>query len=217
VTHPRREIDRAPVHTIDLRDPTLSSDARHRLCWQYYDQAYRAAFPVLDEAEDPPVWLPLLGSTPPPPAALITYLCVRADLRGRGIGSLLLRLAIETLEREAGRVIPIFAETEDPAKLIDPGSIETARERLNILVRLGFRQLAINYRQPALGPTKKPVDHLKFLVRARDATTAIRQATLRTFMGEFYAALDAGEPDEAHIFGTPEREFVATIGLAERT
>jgi GNAT superfamily N-acetyltransferase len=64
---------------FDLSHPALSEEVRQRLCWRYYDQVYKAAFPVADEAEDPTVWLRLFAQRPAPPEPLLRILFAIAD------------------------------------------------------------------------------------------------------------------------------------------
>jgi hypothetical protein len=150
--------------------------------------------------------------------AFLTYLCVAPEVRRRGISELLLRKMVCILRNHAGgALIPIFAEAEDPRQLSDPASQETAYRRLTVLGRLGFREIPINYRQPALGPGKKPVDYLKFLVFSPGSPTTVKSSSVRAFMDEFYKALDAGEPDKAQIFNGLVADDIATVALDDPT
>lgn len=69
------------LHAIDLRDPTLTAALRERLCWLYYDEIYRAAFPIADEAEDPTIWLPLIADVRAPPSPIVNLVLAIADDR----------------------------------------------------------------------------------------------------------------------------------------
>ena len=160
------------IDVLDLRNASLSDEAREKLCWRYYERVYKPAFPRLDEAEDPCVWLPLLTGAhqdgkpflyillaipgvagfgkldafsvnglsplggihaeyfPLSHTALITYLCVVPEMRRRGISELLLGQIVSVLRKNAAEAsIPIFAEAEDPAKLPDSASQQTAYRR----------------------------------------------------------------------------------------
>jgi GNAT superfamily N-acetyltransferase len=223
---------------FELSDPALPDDVRQRVCLQYYDRIYKAAFPIADEAEDPNIWLRLMRERPPAPqpmlrillatpegrlpqdessailagihfefyrnsgAALVTYLCVRPDMRRHGIAAFLLGRAVETMRSDAGSAsAPLFAEAENPDSFSEPSIRGAASRRLAVLSRLGFREIPIRYRQPALAPGKRPVDHLKFLVWSAEGPAGVKLSTLRAFMREFYSALNAGEPDETRMFG----------------
>jgi len=226
------------LHALDLRDPSLSDGLRGRLCWLFYNEIYKAAFPVPDEAEDPTVWLPLLVDGPhknpithlvlavhdlrPPQAidagslvggivfeyfrasraALATYLCIKPEIRRHGVAKFLLERCLEHIRSDSGGArVPLFAEAEDPDLQSGSALRNEARRRLPILNRLGFRELPIRYRQPALGPGKHPLDGLKFLMFTAGRPATVPLSTLRSFMREFYDVLDAGEPDEAAMFG----------------
>jgi hypothetical protein len=150
--------------------------------------------------------------------ALITYLCVVPEMRRRGISELLLGQIVSVLRKNAaGASIPIFAEAEDPAKLPDSASQPTAYRRLSILSRLGFREIPIKYRQPALGPGKNPVDYLKFLVFSPRSQDTVKSSTVRAFMHEFYKGLDAGEPDDARTFAGLTADDIPTVALEGHT
>ena len=150
--------------------------------------------------------------------ALITYLCVVPEMRRRGISELLLGQIVSVLRKNAaGASIPIFAEAEDPAKLPDSASQQTAYRRLSILSRLGFREIPIKYRQPALGPGKNPVDYLKFLVFSPGSPDTVKSSTVRAFMHEFYKGLDAGEPDDARTLAGLIADDIPTVALEGHT
>jgi hypothetical protein len=51
------------IDVLDLRNASLSDEAREKLCWRYYERVYKPAFPRLNEAEDPCVWLPFITLT----------------------------------------------------------------------------------------------------------------------------------------------------------
>jgi GNAT superfamily N-acetyltransferase len=148
-------------------------------------------------------------------AALVTYLCVRPDMRGQGIAAFLLGRAVETVRSNtASASAQVFAEAENPDSFAEPSMREAASHRLSVLSRLGFREVPIKYRQPALAPGKRPVDHLKFLIWSAEGSAGVKLSTLRAFMREFYSALHAGEPDEAHIFGGLRGEYIKPIALS---
>jgi GNAT superfamily N-acetyltransferase len=144
-------------------------------------------------------------------AALITYLCVRQDMRGRGVARFLLGHAVDCVRVPNGPV-PLFAETEDPPLQSDESHRKTAIARLRILDKLGFREIPIHYRQPSLGPGKRPVDSLKFLLLAAADTAGVKVSTLRAFMREFYDSLGV-ELDEARTFNGLNTEDIPTIAL----
>lgn len=52
------------IHYVDLRSET--PERRKLLCYAFYDQVYRAAFPKAEHAEDPAIWLPLMEANVPP-------------------------------------------------------------------------------------------------------------------------------------------------------
>ena len=148
-------------------------------------------------------------------AALITYLCVRPDARGHGVGRFLLDHLLQKTRRLASMTVPVFAEAEDPDRGGSVAFRRTARQRFSILRRLGFRALPIKYRQPALGPGKHPVNNLKLLLFTGGAPIGIEASKVRAFLREFYGSLNAGAPDEARIFGKTARHDLPTFQLGE--
>jgi len=150
-------------------------------------------------------------------AALVTYICVRADVRKRGIGRFLLDYAVDHLRaHSAGVEVPLFAEAEDPDRQEDGASRDIARRRLPVLRKLGFREIPIRYRQPSLGPGKEPLDTLKFLLYAPNGPATIGVSVVREFMREFYEGLDAGHPDEVRMFGSSAPADIQTLELTEQ-
>ncbi len=69
------------LHAIDLRDAGLSDALRAHLCWLYYVELYKPAFPIADEAEDPTIWLPLLADKSPHSSLIIHILLATGDGR----------------------------------------------------------------------------------------------------------------------------------------
>jgi GNAT superfamily N-acetyltransferase len=78
---------------------------------------------------------------------LLSYLAVRPDLRGQGIGSRLVRDVVPAWY-EGGRVLLALAEVHDPRRWSDRG--DKAVARLRLFERLGARALAAPFVQPAL-------------------------------------------------------------------
>jgi GNAT superfamily N-acetyltransferase len=248
---PAASIDKKVLmRSLDLSAPTLSEDARQRLCWLFYNAIYRQAFPVADETEDPTIWLPLMTATVPPTkpqvhlvlavtgngnaldadassilggiiyeyyrsskAALITYLCIAPNMRGKGVARFLVGQAIDDVRRANGP-LPVFAEAEDPALLQSVVDGRLADTRLSVLSHLGFREIPIRYRQPALGPAKRPVENLKFLLFTAGRPASIDLSRLVEFMHEFYFSLNA-QLDERRMFGGIRGKKIMTIPLGK--
>jgi hypothetical protein len=145
-------------------------------------------------------------------AVLITYLCVKSDVRRNGVAKSLLGWTVEKVHSTYGDV-PLFAEAEDP-NLQSASTKQIAIARWQVLHRLGFRQIPIRYCQPSLGAGKLSVDNLKFLVFAGGKDTTVNLSALKHFMREFYASL-GGELNEANMFHGLTDENVSTLALAE--
>jgi GNAT superfamily N-acetyltransferase len=201
-----------------------SEERRERLCRAFYDDVYRDSFPEPDETEDPDIWLPLMRPDPPADKQrvflivatdadrvaggimfelyprsgdwLVTYIAVRRDQRGTGLGTAL----FAEMLRAVGELAPkrdwqVYAECENP--LCRPAAQRgNLYRRLAILSTFGLRHLPFDYVQPALSPDKNQLDDLLFLCWPRenaDGDTAIEGERIASFMAEFYATLDQSD------------------------
>jgi GNAT superfamily N-acetyltransferase len=200
---------------IDLRREPPAR--RIALTQAFYEQIYRDAFPIRDEAETPETWLPLLGDAVPSgqphthivlacdPASrivggaifeeyrisgcwLFTYLVVHPQVRGRGIATRLLSEVLRVMAAGQSQDPILLAEAEDPARMSDPIERAFAEARLRILDRLGLRRLPIDYVQPALGPDKSTLDNLFLLCFDPTGDSRVLAHRIDAFLLEFYAA-----------------------------
>lgn len=97
------------------------------------------------------------------PAVLLSYFATRADQRGRGVGSALLRGLLDDIARDP-RVSVVLAEVEDPRhhEAHDVHGIPAAR--LAFYGRLGARILDVPYFQAPLRADARPVFGMLLLV-----------------------------------------------------
>ena len=102
---------------------------------------------------------------------LLSYLAVRRDLRGRGIGSFLLRDVASTWY-DSEQVLLAVAEVHDPRHWSDPGDMAVARLRL--FERLGARALATPFVQPALHGDRERVPGFLLLALHVDPSIRLR-------------------------------------------
>jgi GNAT superfamily N-acetyltransferase len=218
------------IQFIDLRREPPARQAA--LTQAFYEQIYRDAFPIRDEAETPETWLPLLGEAVPSgqprthivlacdPASyivggaifeeyrisgcwLFTYLVVHPHVRGRGIASRLLAEVLRIMAADQTQGPVLLAEAEDPARIAAPADLAFAEARLRILDKLGLRRLPIDYVQPALGPDKSTLDSLFLLCFDPAGYSCVPARRIDAFLHEFYAAC-----------GQADSPYVAQISLA---
>jgi GNAT superfamily N-acetyltransferase len=218
------------IQFIDLRREPPAR--RVALTQAFYEQIYRDAFPIRDEAESPETWLPLLGEVVPSgqphthivlacdPTSyivggaifeeyrisgcwLFTYLVVHPHVRGRGIASRLLAEVLRIMAADQSQEPVLLAEAEDPARIAAPADRAFAEARLRILDRLGLRRLPIDYVQPALGPDKSTLDSLFLLCFDPAGDSCVPARRIDAFLHEFYAAC-----------GQADSPYVAQISLA---
>lgn len=123
---------------------------------------------------------------------LLTFLFVSEAHRQKGVARALVERACARLdEASRGRLRYIFAEAEDPVRVQSFG-IKTSMDpvlRLRALSRLGARAVQIDYVQPALGPEKRPAEHLILLLLAPARAERVDRPILRAFLLEFYGSL----------------------------
>lgn len=181
------------VELVDLR--SLSDTAeRRRLCYAFYNDVYRAAFPKPDQSESPEIWLPLMETSPTPPepilrviiarrsdgrivggvvveyfrasrAALITYIVTVAEARRQGLARRLLDAAVDQSSADNGGCAPyVFGEVERPDAQQTEEGRLTAEARLAPISRLGGHRLEFDYIQPSLGPGKQPATDLMLVM-----------------------------------------------------
>lgn len=192
------------------------------LCWSFYDDIYREAFPNPQFAEDPSIWLPRMHAHSMPQVNIIldceanridggvvveryatqcwlaTYIVVRPSMRHRGVAT---RLWSEVVRLANTPYRLIFAETEP-----DP-------ERVVILDKMKFRWVPISYVQPALRASASPSDQMRLLVWNEPMVSPTR---VRTFLTEFYASLR--QSDSPHLIQMnaelADQEQVWTMALS---
>jgi GNAT superfamily N-acetyltransferase len=88
---------------------------------------------------------------------LISWLAVRSGLRGKGIGSLLMRSAADRWYGHPGQQL-VVGEIDDPRHW--PSEAQDPVLRLRFYDRVGALALARPYFQPAVGPGHAPVYHM---------------------------------------------------------
>jgi len=105
---------------------------------------------------------------------LISYFVVSTKERGRGLSKEIIRSSVETLHR-IGRelypqetLFPVFAETNDPAKIAAETDSLSPNIRLGVLHNLGFGLLDCDYVQPPLAKDLKPCKDLLLTVYLED-------------------------------------------------
>lgn len=200
---------------------------RTELVWRFYEQVYRPAFPKDDQAEDPGTWLPLMGDRLPDRfpqidvvlacdsaeqirggvifedyraanAWLTTYLVVKPEAQRRGVATGLMREVAATIVKNGDPGAILLAESENPERISDTAERQHAQQRLQILSRLGFRHIPIDYVQPPLAAHKHALDDLLLLCYAPESSTKqIAAAQLLAFLREFYFVLE--QPDAPYL------------------
>ena len=151
---------------------------------------------------------------------LLTYLAVAPAGRGRGLGRMLTRRAIEILSEECaetGGLRAVFAETHDPA-LIDPADdAMSPRDRIEVMKRLGARLVPVRYVQPELRPGDGRSRKLLLITFPIDPhqPPSVSGRALLDFMHEFYRALGVVRSLDDADYQTMQRD-VAEV-LAGRT
>jgi GNAT superfamily N-acetyltransferase len=144
---------------------------------------------------------------------LLSYLAVRPDLRGRGIGSRLMR-DVAARWYEGGEVLLAVAEVHDPRHW--PGD-PAAVQRLRLFEAVGAQVLDVPFVQPALHGDGERVSgflllafHVDPSIRMRDGDTeGIPASLLARFVKRYYE--DAEGPASP-----PDPELVSLLARIEQ-
>lgn len=131
---------------------------------------------------------------------LLTYIAVSPAMRGRGLGRILLRRAIDVLKvRCTGPqgLRAILAETHDPAQTDPASDAMSPRDRIEVMKKLGAYLVPVHYVQPELRPGDGRSRKLLLITFALDehAKPSVSGKALTDFMHEFYRALGVTNPD----------------------
>jgi GNAT superfamily N-acetyltransferase len=122
-------------------------------------------------------------------AGFITYMVVRPDARGRGIGRSFFVGISQTLYGEGIRAV--LGEVKDPRV-----HGEAAVARLRRFERWGARVLDVPYVQPSLGEGLSRDHGLCLILHPGGPDGPVPADTVRTFLVELYAATEGSAPDE---------------------
>lgn len=167
---------------------------KHREPWE--DWAGRLTTPQHDPAQFATLVLEhgrvvagALSERYPPGVALLTYIVVRPDMRGRGLGTFLMG----DVRRTHGAV-PLFAEIADPS-CADAGDAAYASRRAATFRSWGWRLVGCAYHQPPLVPGGQWASDLLLLHHGADGQ--VDAAHLDALYEGLRRSLDAGpEPVE---------------------
>uniref|UniRef100_A0A7S3HR84 N-acetyltransferase domain-containing protein n=1 Tax=Spumella elongata TaxID=89044 RepID=A0A7S3HR84_9STRA len=186
--------EKSPFCMTDLRD--LEGAQRDDFLKQVYDELLMPHFPVegeLDDLDDMSAGLDKADGRDPEyhivvardrdtdelagcacyeyyPIAdccLMSYICVAAAHRRKGVSQQLIRkMELQLLARTNGRpVAAIFAETHEST--VQDGIMDPL-QRQEVLASLGFRCLDFAYTQPPLNEREKPCGGLRLLVKDKE-------------------------------------------------
>jgi len=117
-------------------------------------------------------------------SALLSYICVAARFRRRGLSKVLLKTTQEAVaQRAGGPVRALYAETHRCD--VDDGIMDP-KERQQVLQGLGFRCLPITYVQPPLSAHHKPCGGMWLLAWG---TAPIPSAAVLEFLHDFAGSM----------------------------
>jgi len=111
---------------------------------------------------------------------LLSYICVSAPFRRRGVAQALMRaLEARMKQRTGNQLAAILAETHEVG--VEDGVMD-ADLRQAVLASLGFRCIQFAYTQPPLSRGHNPCGGLRLLVRNQ---SSLRPAVLISFLDDF--------------------------------
>lgn len=96
---------------------------------------------------------------------LMSYVAIVPEARSHGLGTLLLRTAVDRWIAQLAPAL-VIAEVEDP-RHYEVSQFGDPWARLRLYERMGARSLPLPYFQPALGPDRERVPRLLLMVFAR--------------------------------------------------
>jgi GNAT superfamily N-acetyltransferase len=138
---------------------------------------------------------------------LLTYIVVDPARRRQGIGGRLISRSIEILAEDAScegqQLRAVFAELDDPAKVIPSQSAMPPAERAQAFAKIA-RRVAVPYVQPELigGSGRERRLMLAVILRPEQNPLSIAADVVLEFLREFYQALGVKEPDRDIDFQT---------------
>ena len=137
---------------------------------------------------------------------LLSYLAARPGVRGRGLGTLLVRAAVDSWVKLLDPLL-VVGEVEDPRyyRNTEPDSpYGDVVARVRFYERLGVRLLPIPYAQPALWAGARRVSHLLLMVfavgtGAAMATDRVDGGVVERFLVEYFTDMEGQVSDDAEL------------------
>ncbi len=122
--------------------------------------------------------------------ALLSYIAVDPDWRGRGIARALFDRALRSARVAAGAPLrAVFAEIHDPHRVASAQDVIDPADRARIMARLGGYHVPLTYVQPALGTGGERSDRLLLIAFPPVGETTLDARDIRAFLEEYYSAL----------------------------
>jgi GNAT superfamily N-acetyltransferase len=146
---------------------------------------------------------------------LLSYLAVKRDLRGRGIGSFLLRDVASTWY-ESEQVLLAVGEVHDPRHWSGRGD-SAAVDRLRLYDRLGALALGVPFVQPALHRDAERVPGFLLLAFHVDPSIHLRDGGVEGIPSRLVARFVRGYYEDAEgSVPTSDAEFDSLLALIEQ-
>jgi GNAT superfamily N-acetyltransferase len=205
----------APYHVVDLA--TMMDTDRRKLLDKVHQQILTPAFPsnelipldvlqhmwtgtpprlavhIALDFRERPLGCAVAQWFPQSEVLLFAYLAVRADRRGSGIGTILIKQAVRDWAA-VYRPALVVAEVEDP-HIYPRTPDQDPLARLQLYTRMGARLLELSYVQPEINPGAGQVRDLLLLVApeysarvvaTRSGPVGVPATAVLTFLEEYY-------------------------------
>jgi GNAT superfamily N-acetyltransferase len=130
---------------------------------------------------------------------LLTYIAVSPEMRKLGCARKLIRAAIDVLKEDAKTsgdpLRALFAEVNDPQKVLVEDDVMPPEERMQVLSRLGAKWIDVDYTQPSLGKGKMRVYNLTLITLPLSGSFSNTMSThiIRSFLAELYKSLGVSD------------------------
>lgn len=127
-------------------------------------------------------------------SGVIAFIATREVSRSMGVGRCMLEYTEKTLASR-GKLDLLIAEIENP-HTYDRPSVISLKERVRIWQKYGFLLIGLDYTQPALSLSQRPVQNLWLIAKTNGVSKVSASVLLNTIEEYFHVAMSIKNPKE---------------------